>query len=194
MEKNIFVCLLMTLFTSTAFAAQGGVGAENNAGTVHFTGEIIEPSCVIVGDSGTAYNVPLGTYPTSYFSSSGKESDIVPLTITLKECPVSSDGLSSIQLTFKGTTVSGSTNILQVSQVSTTGPATAAGGVGVVLSPVDEDTTLITFDEAPGQVYIPLSTNASDTISATFDARYKSYGTVTAGAADAELQINILYK
>lgn len=48
-----------------AAISMGSFAAEMNAGTVHFTGEIIEPSCTIQGDSGTDSTVPLGTYPKS---------------------------------------------------------------------------------------------------------------------------------
>ncbi|EPQ0970791.1 fimbrial protein [Citrobacter farmeri] len=181
MKRNIFVYLLMAMSTSTAVAAP-----ENNAGTIHFTGQIIEPSCVIVGDEGTTYNVPLGTYPTSYFKAVGTETDAAPVTISLKDCPVKSDGLAAIQLTFSGTTIAGSTDKLAVSE---------AGGVGIVLSEAGHDETLIKFDASSNQVFIPLPTTAVDVISTSLDARYKSTAsTVTAGAANADLTINILYK
>jgi type 1 fimbrial protein len=44
------------------------IAAEMNAGTIHFTGQIIEPSCTIDGDNGTDSTVPLGTYPNSLFT------------------------------------------------------------------------------------------------------------------------------
>lgn len=97
-----------------------------------------------------------------------------------------SDGLAAIQLTFSGTTVAGSPDRLAVSE---------AEGVAIVLSELDHDTTLIKFDKSSGQVYIPLSTSATDTISTMLNARYKSISsTVTAGEANADLTINILYE
>ncbi|AUZ66798.1 type 1 fimbrial protein [Citrobacter sp. RHB20-C16] len=180
-KRNIFVCLILALSTSTAVAAP-----EDNAGTIHFTGEIITPSCVIVGDSGTTYNVPLGTYPTSYFTSVGVETDLVPVIISLSSCPMASDGLSNVQLTFNGTTVASTTDKLAVS---------GAGGIGIVLSEEGHTDTLIKLDKSDGQVFIPLPAVASDTISTTLQARYKSVSsTITAGAADADLTINILYR
>ena len=63
MKRNVFIAMTI-LSSATVFAA------EDNAGKIHFTGEIIEPSCVIIGDGGTnEYKIPLGTYPTSFFSS-----------------------------------------------------------------------------------------------------------------------------
>lgn len=189
MKRNLLIAI-MALSSATAFSA------EMNAGKIHFTGEIIEPSCVIEGDSGgTDYTVPLGTYPTSLFTAPGVETDLVPLSITLKDCPLTSDGLAAVQLTFTGSTaLTGSNTLLDVSKI-TTGGTTAATGVGIALSPDGHNTEHLKFDGSEGQVYIPLSTNASDNISASFNARYISFAqTVTAGPADADLTVNILYR
>lgn len=190
MKQNLFVAI-MALSSATSFAA------EMNAGKIHFTGEIIEPSCVIEGDSGTDSTVPLGTYPTSLFNSGGigTPSDFKQLSINLKDCPLTSTGLAAVQLTFTGSTVlTGSNTLLDVSKITTSG-TTAATGVGIAMSPVDgEDTNLIKFDGSEGQVLIPLSSISTDVISATFNARYISFkDKVTAGPADADLTVNILY-
>ncbi|MGC6230464.1 fimbrial protein [Hafnia paralvei] len=188
MKRNLFIAMF-ALSSATVFAA------ENNAGKIHFTGEIIEPSCVIVGDGGTTeYKVPLGTYPTTYFSSIGKESDLVPVNIVLEDCPLSSDGLPSVQLTFSGSyALTHTSTLLDVSKITTSG-ATAATGVGIALSLIDADTTLIEMDGSEGQAYLPLSPTSSDGVNATFNARYKSFAsTVTPGPADADLTINIVY-
>lgn len=188
MKRKLFA-VFMALASTTAFAA------EDNAGKIHFTGEIIEPSCVIVGDDGTDYSVPLGTFPTSLFATVGKESDPVPVTVTLKDCPLASDGLPQVQLSFNGpTTLTGSATLLDVSKVTTTG-TTAATGIGIVLTEDVPDSVPIKFDSSDGQVFVKLSSKASDTISTTLNARYKSFAkTVTAGPADADLTVNILYR
>lgn len=187
MKRNLFIAI-MALSSATTFAA------EMNAGKIHFTGQIIEPSCVIEGDSGTDSTVPLGTYPTSLFTASGTETDLVPLSITLKDCPLTSDGLAAVQLTFTGSTaLTNSNTLLDVSKITTSG-TTAATGVGIALSPDGHNTEHLKFDGSEGQVYIPLSSNASDKISASFNARYISFkDEVTAGPADADLTVNILY-
>jgi type 1 fimbrial protein len=178
-----------------ALASMSGFAAEMNAGTIHFTGEIIEPSCVIEGDDGTDSTVPLGTYPTSLFTAVGIESTLNPFKITLKDCPLKSDGLPSIQLTFTGTTtLTGAENLLDVSKITTAG-TTAATGVGIAVSLDGQDTDLITMDGAEDQVSIELPTKTTDTISANFNARYKSFASkVTAGPADADMTVNIIYR
>ncbi|WP_367299666.1 fimbrial protein [Hafnia alvei] len=147
MKRNLFVAI-MALSSATAFAA------EMDAGKIHFTGEIIEPSCVIEGDGGTnSSTVPLGTYPTSLFTAPGVETDLVPLTITLKDCPLTSAGLAAVQLTFTGSTaLTGSNTLLDVSKITTSG-TTAATGVGIAMSPADgQSTDRIKFDGSEGQV------------------------------------------
>ncbi|WP_395304063.1 fimbrial protein [Enterobacter sp. ECC-019] len=188
-RKNIFAGLALATLSMNGFAT------EMNAGTIHFTGEIIEPSCTIQGDNGTDSTIPLGTYPKSLFTDVGTETPLMPFTITLANCPLKSDGLPAVQLTFNGPTTLTQTNtLLDVSKITTTGD-TAATGIGVAVSPAGKDNQLITMDGAEGQVYIELATKSSDTILANFNARYKSFATdVTAGSADADMTVNILYR
>lgn len=185
------------IYAGLAFAAvsMNSFAAEMNAGTIHFTGEIIEPSCTIQGDNGTDSTIPLGTYPTSLFTEVGKETTYIPFTITLANCPLKSDGLPAVQLTFNGpTTLTNTNTLLDVSKITTSGD-TAATGIGVAVSPAGKDDQLITMDGAEGQVYIELATKSSDTILANFNARYKSFATaVTPGPADADMTVNILYR
>lgn len=184
--------VLLALLSGYSFP---GFSAEEGAGKIHFTGEIISPSCTISGTSGTESTVELGTFPTSLFTSTGVESTKTLFTIVLANCPLTTDGLPAVQLTFNGTTtLTGSTSLLDVSKITTTG-STAATGVGVAVSPKDADTTLLKFDGTEEQVYIELPTSTEDTIRASFNARYKSFSsTVTAGPADADLTVNILYR
>lgn len=178
-----------------ALASTGTFAAELNAGTIHFTGQIIEPSCEIQGDDGTNSTVPLGTYPTSLFSTPGTESTLAPFSIVLVDCPLKSDGLPAVQLTFNGTTaLTGSSTLLDISKITTAGD-TAATGVGIAVSPENKDTQLITMDGGEGQVFIELPTLTGDSVQANFNARYKSFAqTVTAGPADADMTVNILYR
>ncbi|MBM7015690.1 type 1 fimbrial protein [Enterobacter cloacae] len=188
-KKNIIAGLALATLSMSSFAA------EMNAGTIHFTGEIIEPSCTIQGDNGTDSTIPMGTYPTSYFTEVGKETSLTPFSITLANCPLRSDGLPAVQLTFVGPTdLTGTTTLLNVSKITTSGD-TAAAGIGIAVSPAGRNEQLITMDGAEEQVYIELATKSSDTIKADFNARYKSFAAnVTAGPADADMTVNILYR
>lgn len=187
-KKRVFALLV-------AFSSTPALAAEMNAGVVHFTGEIIEPSCEIKGDDGHDSTVPLGTYPTSSFKKTGDESTLVPFAIALEDCPVTSDGLAAVQLTFNAPTVlTNSATLMDVSKITTAGE-TAATGVGIAISPDGKDTTLLKLDGSEGQVYVPLSSMANDTLTSNFNARYKSFADkVTAGPADGDLTVNILYR
>lgn len=166
-----------------------------DAGKIHFTGSIIEPSCEIDGDGDTnELTIPLGTYPTTYFTDPGKESTFKPFSIKLQKCPVATPGLGFVQLTFNGTTVTGRDDLLSVSKITTPG-SIAATGIGVAITTKEEPTVYIKFDGSDDQVYIALPSTAGNPIQADFLARYQSYdANVTAGPADADLTINILYR
>ena len=184
---KLLPAVLFTLTTASAFAA------EENAGVIHFTGELVSPSCVIVGDNGPDSTVPLGTFPTSLFTKGGMgtASTDVPFTITLKDCPVATDGLPAIQLTFQGlTTLSHDSTLLDISSAD----GVAATGVGIAVSTSLAPTTMLTMDNEENQVSIDLPTNATDTIKADFLARYISFSeTVTAGDANADMTVSIVY-
>ena len=188
-KKNIIAGLALATLSMNGFAA------EMNAGTIHFTGEIIESSCTIQVDDGTYSTNPLATYPTSLFNTVGKETALTEFSITLANCPLTSAGLPAVQLTFNGpTTLTKTKTLLDVSKITTTGE-TAATGIGIAVSPAGKNDKLITMDGAEGQIYIELATKSEDTIKADFNARYKSFAdAVTAGPADADMTVNILYR
>lgn len=194
LRYKLLHAVVLTLATSSAFAA------ENNAGQIHFTGELVEPSCVIQGAGNTTDStVPLGTYPISLFNDGGvgTESPLKAFTITLADCPVTTVGLPQVQLTFSGPhTLTGTNTLLDVSQISTVagGSKPVAAGVGIAISPEGQDDKLLTMDAAEDQVYINLPDVTGDTIRASFNARYISFADDTsAGAADADMTVNIVY-
>lgn len=187
-KKYAFLAALIAASTSSAYAA------GMNAGIVHFTGDIIEPSCVIDGDSGVDNNVPLGTYLTTLFTDIGAVSPLKDFRIKLKDCPLKTTGLPQVQLTFEGTTaLTGSKTLLDVSQIATTG-GTAATGVGIAVSKKGTPDTRLTMDGAENQIFIDLPTGSTDTVMVDLQARYVSFAkTVTAGPADADMTVNIIY-
>lgn len=175
------------LATLIAVASFGTFAAEMNAGTIHFTGEIIDPSCEIAGAPGHDITVPLGTYPASLFTAVNVESTSTLFRISLEDCPLSSVGLPQVQLTFTGTTtVTAATNLLDV-----TGGAT---NVGIAISKLATPTTLLELNGAEDQVLIDLPTTTDSLITESFLARYKAFAVpVGSGPANANLTVNILY-
>ncbi|WP_052283473.1 fimbrial protein [Kluyvera genomosp. 1] len=164
---------------------------ETNAGEIHFTGEIINPSCEISGDSGKNINVYLGSPAPSYFTKNNGKSDDVAVPITLIHCPVATDGLSKVQLTFTGTPVDTRTDMVALD-------AGGAEGVGITLSTEEDLDTYLDITGAEGQTYVDLPETADGTITTQVEARYVSIsGTeegVTPGAANAKVTVGILYR
>ena len=164
---------------------------ETNAGEIHFTGEIISPSCEISGDSGKNINVYLGSPAPSYFTENSGKSDDIAVPIALTKCPVATDGLSQVQLTFTGTPVSGKTDMLELDPGG-------AEGVGITLSSEEDRSTYLDITGAEHQVYVPLPSTVDGVVTTTLEARYVSLsGTsegVTPGAANAKVTIGILYR
>lgn len=161
---------------------------ETNAGTIHFTGEIVNPSCKIAGDSGTDSTVYLGSYSPSYFTGGVTKSDDTPFTITLTGCPLATTGLDHVQLTFKGTVISEHDELLALI-------AGGASGVGISVSTETAPTVDLDMTGKDGQTSIPLPSTASD-INLNMLARYESYDStpITPGDAKADMTVNILYR
>jgi len=197
-SMNMISKSAIVLSSLLALSSHNLYAAEENAGIIHFTGEIIEPSCEIEGDNGSDSTVRLGTYTTSLFKAPGDESELVPFTIKLAHCPLSSDGLANVHLSFTGATaLTGSSSLLDVSAITTAGD-TAATGVGIAVDWVDEEGSSgidLAFDGSDEQVEIDLPSVITDVMTAKFNARYKAFATpVTAGPADADMTVNIVYR
>ncbi|WP_312982750.1 fimbrial protein [Atlantibacter sp.] len=189
--KSKFAAVIM-LSACAANGYAGGLKSDLNMGKIHFTGEVIEAACEI--DGGSDINVPLGQVPTAQFQQVGDHSKLTEFTIDLVNCPTNDTGIQA-DLTFSGvTTLTGSKTLLDVSKITTDG-TTAATGVGIALSVKDHDDTLISFDGAEDQVPLELMPLKEDTVQVYLNARYVSFSpTVTAGPADADLSLNIVYK
>lgn len=183
--KITLIAASLLAFSSTIARAD-----ESNAGVIYFTGEIINPTCEIKGDSGHDSTIFLGAYAPSYFTDTGK-SDDVSFPIILTKCPAATEGLPRIQLTFTGTPVDATHPTLLALT------AGGASGVGVSVSTEDEPDTDIDITGADNQVFISLLETEGD-ISKTFLARYVSLsGTdegVQPGEANTQMTIGILYR
>lgn len=183
-SKKLLLATVLLALSSTSVYAEGEATGD---GVIHFTGNIVNASCVIDGDSGgKELTVALGTFPITDFAESGMTSPPVDFDIKLKDCPVKTDGLPAVQLTFEGATVSGNNTILALSG------ADAATGIGIV---VNYAGTALTLDGSADQVAVDLPDVAGSGARESFTAHYKSTSaTVTAGPANADLTVNILYK
>ncbi|MDL4618945.1 fimbrial protein [Citrobacter amalonaticus] len=186
--------LKISLFTGLILAAcMTPAHADTPSdGVIHFTGEIIEPSCTIDSTNNT---VLLGSYPTSDFTDIGHKTDPVSFIVKLDNCPVQTDGLSAIQLVLGGTPVPGRDDLLAVSQITSPG-TTAATNIGIAVS-TDAPTPQPVQFNSEDQVWVnlPDPDGVGNPIMQSFLASYQSYAAgVTAGPADADMTITILYR
>ncbi|WP_238406748.1 fimbrial protein [Atlantibacter hermannii] len=195
MDKVNFKSVLATVIIASVMNsplafAQDPVSPGTAAGKIHFTGDIVTPSCVINGDDGTTINVPLGTYLTTDFPKTGSKSTQKDFSISLKDCPATSAGLKRVHLTFSGeTALTGNTKLLDIPGE----PDAVATGVGIAITTKDAPEDYLAFDES-SEVEVLLVDNGMD-IQTDFYAQYVSFkDAVTAGPANADLTINILYR
>lgn len=185
LNKSLSALALLTLISTSAWADEGP------SGIIHFTGDIINPSCKIVGEGGTTDStVKLGSYPPSTFSALGEKSTNMKFVLTLKDCPVATDGLDQIQLTFSGDTVPGSDDVLALDAAST------AGGVGISVVSENDKTLNLNMKGEEGQLFIPLMTSAGN-ITTNLFARFQSIvatpAEITPGTASSQMIVNIVY-
>ena len=194
MRMRLLTTLILSICITSAYADT----TPSNTGVIHFTGEIINPSCTIDTSDGED-KVPLGSYPTSDFTAAnvGHETTAMPFTVTLNDCPPSTTGLENIHLELSGTEVSGHDDLLAVSQITTSGDSVVvpATNIGIAVSIDDGHETPLKFGDSGDLIQIPLAATAGTPITQDFIARYKSYSSpVAAGPADADMTITILYR
>lgn len=175
MRKNSVVAV----FTATlALSASSVFGA---AGTVNFVGNILDKACEVNVDSQNQI-VPMGSFYTTEFPSTGAKTAAMGFNIVLKACPVT---VTSAKIRFDGTPDQTNANLLALD----TSVAGAANGVAI---------NLMTADKAD----LPLhGTNSySYILSSTQDNTLKFYAqyistasTVVAGPANSVANFSVDY-
>lgn len=175
MKKNIIA------FSAVAFVALSFSSAFAAAGSVNFTGEILDAACTV--DIGSQnQTVLLGKYNKSEFTAAGNTTAATQFDIVLKDCPAT---VSSAAIRFDGTPDASDSTLLAIDSTV----AGAATGVAI---------NLMTADKA--QLPLLGSNSYSYTLSDTADntlnfyAQYKSTAdTVTAGPANSVANFSVVY-
>lgn len=178
--RKVLLPVTMLILSSTAL----NVYATN--GKVEFTGEIVKSTCnVISGDQNK--QVFIGKYPTTAFSTVGDVTNpAAPFTIQLEKCEAGDYSLS-----FEGPTVAGNPNLLSVD---------VAQGVGIEILDSDNNDKAVPInqsasDDTPSAKITPSASGGTDgTAIFNLKARYKSFDTVQAGTANANVNFTIEYK
>ncbi|HEY2452227.1 MAG TPA: fimbrial protein [Scandinavium sp.] len=175
MKKN----LIAVVFAATAALSASHVFAY--AGTVNFTGEILDAACD-VDVASQNQTVTLGSYNKSEFTGSGDKTAATKFDIVLKNCPAS---VTSASVRFDGTPEATDSNLLAIDS-SVEGAAT---GVAINLMTADKTDLPLHGDNGYSYKLVSTGDNTLD-----FYAQYKSTAdTVTAGPANSVANFSVVY-
>ncbi|ENA0610254.1 fimbrial protein [Enterobacter bugandensis] len=171
--------MIVAAFAATSILAWSNAFAS--AGTVNFTGEIMDAACT-VDVASQNQTVALGKYNKSEFTALGNKTAAKKFDIVLKNCP---NTVTSAKVRFDGKPDATDSNLLAIDS-SVSGAAT---GVGI---------NLMTADKADlplhgGNSYsYSLSSTQDNTLN--FYAQYKSTAaSVTAGPANSVANFSVVY-
>lgn len=166
------VAATAVLSMSNAFAA---------AGTVNFTGEILDKACTVDVDSQNQ-TVALGSYNKSEFTAAGSFTAAKKFSIVLKDCP---ETVTTAHVRFDGTPEPTDDTMLAIDS-SVSGAAT-----GVAINLMSADKNQLPLHGENSYSYT-LSSTEDNTLN--FYAQYKSTAdTVTAGPANSVASFSVVY-
>lgn len=175
MKKNLI---------AVAFAAVAAVSASNAfaaAGTVNFTGEILDAACT-VDVASQNQTVALGAYNKSEFVNLGDVTAAKNFKIVLKNCPAA---VTSAHILFSGMPDATNSDLLAIDSTV----SGAATGVAINLLTKNQVSLPLSGDNA---YRYPLVSTADNTLD--YYAQYKSTAaTVTAGPANSVASFSVIY-
>ncbi|MDI3359181.1 fimbrial protein [Lelliottia sp. V89_10] len=175
MKKN----LIAVAFAATAALSMSNAFAA--AGTVNFTGEILNDAC-IVDVASQNQTVDLGSYHKAEFVRAGDSTSAKKFSIVLKNCPAT---VSTARVRFDGTPEATDSSLLAIDS-TTIGAAT---GVAINLMSADKSQLPLHGDN---NYRYALNTTADNILN--FYAQYKStVDNVTAGPANAATSFSVVY-
>lgn len=175
MKKNLI---------AVAFAAVAVMSASNvfaAAGTVNFTGEILDAACK-VDVASQNQTVVLGAYNKTEFAAAGDVTAAKKFSIQLTDCPTS---VTSAHIQFDGTPNSTNSDLLAIDS----SVAGAATNVAINLMTADKAALPLHGDN---NYRYALSSTAANNLD--FYAQYKSTAAaVTAGPANSVANFSVVY-
>ncbi|WBM72576.1 fimbrial protein [Buttiauxella sp. WJP83] len=175
MKKNII---------AVAFAAVAALSASNafaTAGTVNFTGEILDAACT-VDVASQNQTVALGSYNKSEFAATGAVTAAKKFTIVLKDCPAA---VTAAHVRFDGTPEATDSTLLAIDST------VAGAATNVAINLMSADMVQLPLHGDNGYNYV-LSSTANNNLD--FYAQYKSTAAaVTAGPANSVANFSVIY-
>ena len=160
-------------------------------GRINFTGEIIKTACVI--NNGNDLDIELGTYSAAQFRAIGDTSPNIPFTLPLANCPVAQkvgDPIPHFRIWLEGDVVDATHPNLLLLQNSF--GDTMSDGVGVQILDAKTKNVML-LNTLPTMTY-DINTAIMDV---NLLANYKSYkapNDITAGRADANVNVTLDYR
>lgn len=175
MKKTLLIAMLAAgsaLTMNQAFAA---------AGTINFTGKILDNACD-VDVASQNQSIDLGSYNKTEFPTSGSKTAAKEVKIVLKNCPVT---VTNAQVRFDGTPDLTNASLLAIDS-SVVG---AASGVAINLMTADKADLPL---HGSNSYSYPLSSSADNTL--MFYAQYISTAaTVVPGPANSVTNFSVVY-
>lgn len=165
----------------TAAIALSASHVYASAGTVNYTGEILDAACT-VDVASQDQTVDLGEYSKSVFSSVGSTTEAKKFDIVLKNCPAA---VTTAKVRFDGKPETSDSTLLALDN-TVYGAAT-----GVAINLMTADKTQLPLHGSNNYSYT-LSSSQDNTLA--FYAQYKSTSTtVVAGKANSAAQFSVIY-
>ncbi|HEX4503365.1 MAG TPA: fimbrial protein [Scandinavium sp.] len=175
MKKNLITAVF------AAAAALSMSHAFASAGTVNFTGEILDAACD-VDVASKDQTVVLGTFNKSEFAAAGDITAATKFNIVLKNCP---DTVKTAVIRFDGTPETTNSDLLAIDSSD----EDAAAGVAIHLMTADKASLPL---HGSNSYSYKLSSTAANTLD--FYAQYQStVAAVTAGTANAVANFSVVY-
>lgn len=171
-------------YIAITFAVTAALSAANvfaAAGTVNFTGEILDAACT-VDVASQNQTVALGSYNKSEFAASGDVTAAKKFTIVLKDCPVA---VTAAHVRFDGTPETTDSTLLAIDS-SVSGAATH-----VAINLMSADMVKLPLHGENGYSYALSSTEDNNL---DFYAQYESTAAVvTPGPANSVANFSVIY-
>ncbi|QZY80909.1 fimbrial protein [Klebsiella sp. CTHL.F3a] len=175
--------LAFVVTSALALSSTAALAASTaNGGTVHFTGEITNGTCAVSANSGNQ-TVKLGQAKATSLAAAGKVSNQTAFNIDLIDCDTTVAATAAVAFSGPATAAG---DALSVSSITT--PGVAATNVGIQI--LDQNNAVIKPNSGvPGAA----KNIDNSTVTLPFTAQFISYGSATAGAADADAQFTVYY-
>lgn len=175
MKKNIMIALLAA---SSALTMTQALAA---AGTVNFTGKILDNACDVDVASQNQI-VDLGSYYKTEFPTTGSRTAAKEVKIVLKNCPVT---VTNAQVRFDGTPDLSNASLLAIDS------SVAGAATGVAINIMTADKADLPLHGSNSYTY-PLSSTADNTL--MFYAQYISTAAaVIPGPANSVANFSVVY-